>query len=74
MRFLVKLVRAFGRFCGKVRDALILVLLSLVYLFGVGLMAIGQRVLSVVRGGKSSSALQSIEPPDLSPGGLNRMG
>ncbi len=74
MSFLVNLVRAMGRFFGWLRDMLVLVLLTLIYLFGVGLMALGRLAVSVGRGGRTSDGLQPAERPDLTRDGLGRMG
>lgn len=74
MSVLIELVRAVGRFFGRVRDLLAQVFLALVYLFGVGLMALGRLVTRMGHGKKASGGFRTAQRPDLTRDGLGRMG
>jgi len=67
MGFLINLVRSVGRLLGRARDLLARALLALIYLLGVGLMAL-------FRPGRSAGGWQPAAQPDLSRNGLERMG
>lgn len=73
MQWLIKLFGWLGRFFNAVRQAAVQVLLFLVYLFGVGLMALGIRFRSLAGRGGSSSTLQPAPRQDLSESGLKKM-
>lgn len=73
MQWLIKFIGWLGRSFNAVRRAVVQILLFLVYLFGVGLVALGIRLRSLTGGSRPSSTLQPAGPQDLSESGLKKM-
>lgn len=73
MQWLIKLFGWLGRSFNVVRRVVVRVLLLLVYLFGVGPVALGIRFRSLAGGSDSASTLQPAGPQDLTESGLKKM-
>ncbi len=73
MQWLIKFIGWLGRLFNTVRRAVVQVLLFLIYLFGVGLVALVLGIRSLARGRQSSSTLQPAGAQDLSESGLKKM-
>jgi len=73
MQWLINLISLLTRGFNAVRRWVVLCLLFLVYLFGVGLVALGIRVRSLAGGGGSGPALQPAGSQDLTESGLRKM-